>query len=421
MLVLYRWLTELLALILWFPGRFWAGRGETAWADRLQLRRLAPADVWLHGASVGEVRLLSYLVRALSVRAPELRIHMSVMSKNGFATVRDLAPEASVSFLPLDVPRLTDRAFDQVSPRLLVCAEVEIWPALLGSAARRGIPVILVNARLKERSFRRLARFPRAIRSLLAQYERLFFRSSEDRERYLGLGLDPTAGELTGDMKFDAPVEMQKPEARLALRAKLGCGPEESLLVCGSTRPDEEEQLAARLKGLVERKPHLRVVVAPRHVERSDDVARLFESAGFRCVRYSQFSDPSPPPVGSPDSIVLVDVLGVLNDIYSAGDIAFVGGTLTNTGGHNILEPVWRGRPVLFGPDTANVKEAAEYVVAHRYGQQVSDARGLEEALEDWLSGRTHFVAKTLAVDPASSTSRIADYILSRIDWGARR
>ena len=416
MLLAYRCLSELLALFLWVPARFLAARGDMAWGDRLARRRLGPADIWLHGASVGEVRLLAFLCRYLLDRLPGLRLHLSVMTKSGMETAAQLIPEATLSFLPLDVPRYMRTRMDQISPQLVVCAEAEIWPGLLSAAARAGARVVLVNARMKERSYRRFARFPRAMKRLLSCYDRFFLRSQEDLERYRLLGAPETAFELAGDMKFDAPVPADDPSARNALRTKLLVGSEDTLLVCGSTRPDEEEQLAPGLRALRTRYPQLRIVVAPRHVHRCQEVASLFASAGFTPILFSALNEGDAAYSPGRPAVVIVDILGILNALYAAGDVAFVGGTLTNTGGHNILEPVWRGRPVFFGPDTASINDAADYVVSEKFGAQVENAAGLMVALERWIRKETLFRKKTSATGARSATARAGDYILKHMD-----
>ncbi len=425
MLTLYRCFMGLVAAALWLPGRLLLWRGQSAWADRLQWRKLEPATVWLHGASVGEVRLLSYLARHLLEARPDLALHVSAMTPTGHATAAQLIPGARLSYFPLDVPRLMRRRLTQLSPAVIVCVEVEIWPALLAEAARRGVPVILANARLKERSHRRYGRFPVATRRLLSRYNRFFYRSQEDRQRYESLGAPPAKGEVAGDMKFDAPVLARSASDRLALRRLLGCSESDVLLVMGSTRPDEEDKVSAELLALMQRRGELRVVLAPRHVERASEVEAILRRAGF--APSLLFSDLSKANVGADEAgaagraqsetdvprVVIVDQLGKLNDLYHASDLAFVGGTLTNTGGHNILEPVWCGRPVLFGPDTRSIVEAADYVLTHGYGRQVADARGLMESVEQWMDGRLRFEVRGESAERDSAIARAAAYILS--------
>lgn len=416
MLLLYRCLSELLALILWVPGRYWAFRGDATWRDRLGLRKLESADVWLHGASVGEVRLLSCLCNFLLAREPALKLHVSVMTRTGLATARSLLPGVALSVIPLDVPRLMRRQIEQLRPRAIVCAEVEIWPALLGAAQARAVPVVLVNARLKDRSFRRFARFARTMRRLLGRYDRFFLRSAQDRERYLALGASEEACVLAGDMKFDAPAIDLDPAIRDELRARLGCDPADFLFVCGSTRPDEEQQLAPGLRALLQKEPRLRVVIAPRHVERCNEVAAILTEAGLAARLYSEAEAQSGVVRNTAQpQVVLVDALGVLGDLYSAGDAAFVGGTLTNTGGHNILEPVWRGRPVLFGPDVTNIGDAAAYVLEHGYGEQVADATALLTVLEHLMAGRVSYAVRTDSSSGKSAVALAGEYILSTI------
>lgn len=436
MLFLYRCLIGLVGLILWPFGRFHAWRGERSWQDRLVLRRLPRCDIWLHAASVGEVRLVVTLCGHLKQEFPDLALQVSTMTATGYAAAKAALPDVEVAFFPLDLRRLMRRRLRDLQPKLLVLAEVEIWPNLLHEARRAGVRVILVNARLKERSFVRFRRFPGTTARLLAHYDRLFARSVEDRNRYLSLGAPEDRVTLAGDLKFDAPMLLPDPERIRLVRSSLSAGSNGFVFVCGSTRPDEEQQLSAALLALARGDSRFRLVLAPRHIERAGEVEKILVEAGFDVHRYQPPASAEPAP-GSPSAAaglaqdnphaadrplaILVDRLGVLQELFAASDLSFVGGTLTNTGGHNVLEPVWQGRPVVFGPDTLNIPDAAAYILANNFGTQIQSAHELVPLIEDLRKGRVSFAIRAPQPNKHSAVSLVADYVRSLISLGSHQ
>jgi len=412
MIILYRVLTLLLYFLLYPYGRMRAAFGDVAWRGRLALNGTCrDADIWLHAASVGEVRVIGYLIDYLTKKRPSLKLHVTVMTRAGYETANSLLGDSvSLSFLPLDVSRLQSRAVARIQPKVLVIAETEIWPNLILAASKRNIPVMLVNGRMTDGALVRYLRFKRLFKDLLSRYDRILAKSDEDRERFLRLDVSPNICEMGGDMKFDAPLTERSEVKRRQIRESLGIAPEQFLLVAGSTREGEEKLVMEIYKSVKKDFSHLRLVVAPRHMARLAAVEEIIRTVGTAVRRYSVEGE------RSSNDVLLVDQMGLLNDMYLAADLAFVGGTLVEIGGHNLLEPVWAGTPVLYGPSVSNVREAAEYIGANRFGKQVSDAAELEKTVRQILRNEISFRIKTTDDISHSPTAHAGDYILRKLD-----
>jgi len=417
---LYRRLAGLIYMIVYPLGRAKAAAGSKLWQGRLGLiDAIGPVDIWLHASSAGEVKVIGYLINYLKARTPELRIHITVMTSAGFQAATNKA--RSVTFFPIDAGPAIRRTFDAINPTLLVIAETEIWPNLVNTAKRRSVPLIMVNSRMTERAFDSYRRISGSIRQTLDSYERFFFKTSEDSERYRFFGVPESKLQVVGDMKFDAPIVERTPSKRADIRSRFAVPEDAFLIVAGSTRSGEETILAAVYAKLRASHDSLFMVLAPRHVQRADSIVAdlLAQGLDISVMRAadtaSGLTDTAGGLTGTACNLILVDRMGLLGDLYVAADVAFVGGTLVNIGGHNLLEPVWAGTPVLFGPSIHNVTEAADYITEHGYGAMVADDADMTAHLEKMLSGKLVFDSRT-SRDTSRSPSAIAgDYILSRL------
>ena len=411
MLRLYKIASSLIQYSLYPFARIKAARGSLLWQGRLGRlsESTGPNHLWLHAASVGEVRVISYLVDYLLKENPLLQIHVTTMTRAGFATALKLYPQDNVSqsYFPIDSPAIIRRTLDAIQPRMLVLAETEIWPNLISEASNRGIPIVLVNARMSEKAFGKYKMLKRSLGKLLSKYDRFFFKNKEDAQRYQYFGIVPDRADLAGDMKFDAPLLERSAGRRRQIRERAGVSNGTFLFVAGSTRPGEEALLLEVFDRLRKENADFTMILAPRHVERTDEIKTLLAERG---TAYSIY--------GKPDNgagVVLVDRVGVLNDLYLAADISFVGGTLVDIGGHNILEPVWAGCPVLFGPSLDNVKDAARYIIENDYGAMVNDPEDLYLQLKKVRDGDTIYSVKE-SIDTGSSPTVLAGrYILERL------
>jgi 3-deoxy-D-manno-octulosonic-acid transferase len=325
--------------------------------------------IWLHGASLGEVRAALGLADALAARGHTLVA--SCMTTTGRALARQARPALATGLAPLDHPWLVARALDRVAPKALVFVETELWPSWVRAAHERGLPVLVVSGRISERSFARWQRAGLLLRPTLRRFAAIGARSEADAARFVALGAPPERVLVTGDLKLDAA-----PPAPLspALAAVLG---ELPLFVAGSTHEGEE---AAALEALAaaERAGHaVALAIAPRHPERFERAADQVAKSGRRLHRRSTLGA-TPLAAGE---VLLLDTLGELAGLYAHARIAFVGGTLAAVGGHNVLEPARVGRPAVWGPHVANACESAALLLAAGAGEQVPDVAALGRAL----------------------------------------
>lgn len=414
-MLLYKLITFLVYCLIYPVGILKSAGGRSKgelWRGRLgRIPAVGPRAIWMHAASVGEVKVLGYLVDYLRKREPALTMHVTVMTQAGFKTATDQFgndnDSITLSYFPLDVPPVIRRSLDLIKPASLVIAETEIWPNLISQAAARNIPIVLVNGRMSEKAFKMYWYVRPFLKKLLAQYDRFFFKTETDFERYRCFGVTPDKSLVAGDMKFDAPLLPRSEGRRREVRSRAGVATDHFLLVAGSTRPGEEAILADVFRAVHTKHENFRMIIAPRHLERLGEVKALLEEKGLPYAIYSQTSQA--------DGIVLVDRMGILDDLYLAADLAFVGGTLVDIGGHNILEPVWAGTPIIFGPYLSNVAEAADYILTNNYGAKVGSESDLARLLERVLAGELSFSVKTESDLGSSPTAMAGDYILKRL------
>ncbi|MCX8072188.1 MAG: 3-deoxy-D-manno-octulosonic acid transferase [Candidatus Binatia bacterium] len=360
----------LLAWTRW--GKYWLERlGRTP-----QAAPMAEAPVWIHAASVGEVLAAEPLVRELRQRRPGLPIFVSTTSVPGREAAAHHVGADAVSLAPLDVAWLTDAAVRKIRPRALVLIETELWPALIRSARRTGVPVVLVSGRISERAARRYARIPKLMRSVLRCVDLCLMQSALDAERICALGAVPERVRVVGNLKFARQASMvvaqgcDNPLARW-----LGQQP---LLVAASTHRGEEELVLQAMMRVWQHYPQARLLLAPRRPERFKAVAGLLQHNGIAALRRSKFRE----PVGDA-SVVLLDTVGELPSFLACATAVFVGGTFDpSIGGHNVLEPALFAKPVAFGPHTEHVAEAAQRLLAARAGERV---RSAEDLAAHWL------------------------------------
>ncbi|MCZ6794527.1 MAG: 3-deoxy-D-manno-octulosonic acid transferase [Planctomycetota bacterium] len=342
--------------------------------------------VWIHAVSVGEVLVAEPLVRAFQKEHGDWDVVLSTSTYTGEDVARRRLPDLPVFYFPLDVTPCTSLALRRTRPVAVVLLELEVWPGFLLAARRRGVPVLVANGRLTERSARRYRWLGPFGRFLFRQVAAYSVQSDEYARRFRGLGARPESVEVLGNMKYDRspPASAARPDET---RALLGWSRQSGavILVAGCTHPGEERMLSAMLSRLAERQPGLRLVLAPRHVERL--VSGEVES--WRCpspvVCWSELRDRDDGPHDLGENILLVDTVGDLERFYAAADLVVVGGSFVPHGGHNLLEPTRLSRPTLFGPHHENFKEEARHLLEHGGAICVADAVELEKRLGDLL------------------------------------
>ncbi len=312
--------------------------------------------IWLHAVSVGEVLAVTRLVRTLESALPGASIVVSTTTRTGRALASERFESNRVFYCPLDLPWAVQAYLNALQPRMLLLAETEFWPNLLHGCFRRGIPVVVVNARISGRSWPRYLKLRRFWRTLLSRLSRVLAQSQIDADRLLALGCLPDRVSVAGNLKFDVRVPQESEATRLLKALSAGV----RIVVAGSTLEGEESVLLEAWPCLLAADPQLVLVLAPRHPERFSAVAALIEKSGVEWRKRSDWPlELSDAPLAStgavgPGTVVLLDTIGELASIYSLASVAFVGGSLVPAGGHNPLEPARFGVPIVMGPHYAN-------------------------------------------------------------------
>jgi 3-deoxy-D-manno-octulosonic-acid transferase len=345
---------------------------------------------WLHAVSVGEAIAATPLVEGLRRLYPDLPLVLSTVTATGARVVAErFGGVAAHRYFPLDFPGAVRRAIGAIDPAFFICMETELWPNVLRELARRGVPTMIANGRLSDRSFGRYRMLRPAMRRVLADVRVLAMRSDEDARRVIALGAAPERVVVTGNLKHDAPPD--PPGATDLWRRLLGLRDGQRVWVAGSTHKGEEEAVLAAHATGQSVQPDLALVLAPRHPERVEEVLALVLARGWRAVRRSTL--PAAARSARPPVIVL-DTVGELAQVYGIADVVFVGGSLVPRGGHNVLEPALRRKPVLMGPHTDNFREAASLLVDAGAAVVVTEAASLAAEL------------KTLLADPEMAAKR---------------
>lgn len=405
-----------LGLPLAFARLLWRSRREPAyrrrWGERLGLpRNLPPGGLWLHAVSVGEVNAALPLIEALLVHHPQLPLTVTTITPTGSAQLRrHLGHRVAHCYLPYDAPGAVCRFFDRLQPRLGIIMETELWPNLFAVARDRGIPIVLANARLSERSARGYGRWPALTTQTLSQLAHVGAQSATDGARLQGLGLPAQRLTVTGNVKFDAtPAD---PAAGLMLRRRLG--DRRPVWLAASTHPGEEEAALAAHRALRQRHPPTTLVLAPRHPQRFDEVAQLCRAQGWSTCRRSADDQVD-------CAVYLADTLGELPALMAAADVVFVGGSLARIGGHNLIEPAQQGKPVLFGPHMHNFAELRAQILAAGAGSEVADATALAARLIELLGNaverhRMGQAARALVMQHRGATARTLALLAPYLD-----
>jgi 3-deoxy-D-manno-octulosonic-acid transferase len=360
--------------------------------------------VWIHAASVGEVRSALHFIQELKRILPTRKILLSTFTATGNRIAKDQVLADVVMFLPLDVLWIVRRALAKIDPSVLIVIETEIWPNLLREAYRKGIPTLLLSGRLSPRSFQKYSLFGGFFRQVMKCFTAVGMQSKADADRIMSLGTEPAKVSVTGSLKHFSGTAKRVLE-RSAQRGR-------PLLIVGSSHRGEEEILLKVFVSLKQQFPSLQMVLAPRHPQRFGEVEKLLRSTGLTFDRKSEMDG----RIAFDKDIMFLDTMGDLQDFYAVGDVAFVGGSLVDGGGHNLLEPARFGMPVLFGPYTANFSSLAGEMKQKGAGIEVRAAEDLIREIANLLNDaqkRKAIGAKAsaIAADDHGVMDRSADLV----------
>lgn len=369
--------------------------------------------VWLHAVSVGEVNLLAPVIAELRRRRPDAQCVLSATTAAGLELARRKYADLMVFPSPLDFSWAVRRALARLRPDCLVLAELELWPNLIRYASARGTPVAIVNGRLSERSFRGYRRVRPIAAAVLRRVALIAAQNETYARRFRTLGAPSHAVHVTGSVKFDG-AQTDRANPRTTELARLaGIAANDVVFLAGSTQEPEEEAALGAWQSLAGDFPRLRLVLVPRHPERFTAVARLLDRSGVAWQRRSELAS---SPANPAPRVLLVDTVGELGAWWGVAQLAFVGGSLGNRGGQNMIEPAAYGAAVCFGPNTRNFRDIVALLLNHDAAQVVADARELASFLRRALidpawAAELGTRARRLVLHQQGATSRTIDLI----------
>ncbi|MDO4570061.1 MAG: 3-deoxy-D-manno-octulosonic acid transferase [Planctomycetia bacterium] len=340
--------------------------------------------VWIHAASVGEVNLAATVWKALASRYPQCDFVFSVVSNAGARLARQKFPIGSVFYAPLDFSWSVKRALRRVDPDLLILIEAEIWPNLLLEAREKNLPVALLNARLSDPSFRGYRRLKPLFKRVLKTLALVAAQDEKSAEHYRDLGIEPEIISYVGSIKYDGARSDRAHPQVVKLARLWNIQPDDVVFLAGSTQAPEEAMALEAFRQLENQNPHLRLIVVPRHPERFEEVAKLLENSNVSWIRRSQLRENDST---HHEKILLVDTVGELGNWWGVAHIAYVGGSMGNRGGQNMIEPAAYGAAVSFGPNTWNFRQIVADFLGHGAAVVVHNqdemTRFVQKCLED--------------------------------------
>jgi len=344
--------------------------GRLGWGLERRLRSLPRSGprIWVHALSVGEVRSAVPLVRTLKEKRPEAVVVLTAATASGLAAAQGAGADLVLPF-PFDLPPVVARFLSRVRPELFILVETDFWPNILAGLARRQVPAYLVNGRISERSLARYRRFGFFFRPLFSSFAALVLQNEEDVERLATLEIASDRLFAVGNLKYDAAIGA--PPAAVDL-------PPGRYVVAGSTHTGEDPLILDCLHHWRAVVPDLRLVLVPRHVDRAAEIVTLAERRGFTTCSY--------PPGDDNFDVLVVDVFGKLAGLYQRAEVAFIGGSLVERGGHNPIEAAVFGVPVIFGPHTEDFVDITRDFLAEEAAVMVRDGGELCQVVADFLA-----------------------------------
>jgi 3-deoxy-D-manno-octulosonic-acid transferase len=343
--------------------------------------------IWVHAASVGEVFCSMPLLKKIKSEFPHTNIVLTTITATGNEAAKSCLPETDrVLFAPIDYPLIIRRTIKKIQPSMLLIAETELWPNLLRSCGKKRISIILFNGRISKKSFRRYLLFKFFFKECLRYISLFLMQTDEDRARVVEMGGESQNARAVGNLKFDQILPPYAQETLTEMSKALRLQGKEKILVAGSTHSGEEEILVGLYKELKKADPDLVLILAPRHLERLDEVERILEKEALSWMRKTSLpKDERQSDQGRPE-VILLDTMGELMGIYSLGTLVFVGGSLVPIGGHNPLEPLFFRKCVIFGPYMFHFSEITSRLIEAGGAIQVSTKEEFFSQLKHLLS-----------------------------------
>jgi 3-deoxy-D-manno-octulosonic-acid transferase len=379
----------------WRHGKYTEGWSQKflGWVPQREGHRPC---IWLHAVSVGEVNLLQTLLARLERDYPEWDIVISTTTRTGYALAKKRYSPRMVFYAPLDFSWAVRQAVARMQPRLLILAELELWPNFVQAVKAAGAKVAVMNGRLSDNSFRRYSQFAWLVRPLFSQLDLVAAQTAEYADRFRQLGTPAAKVHVTGSLKFDGAVSDRENAHTQRLRLLAGIAPSDLLFLAGSTQEPEEQLALATWQALSPSHPQLKLILVPRHPERFEPVAHLLQASGVAWQRRSELHERNP---AQPWQVLLVDAVGELGAWWGTAQVAFVGGSLGNRGGQNMIEPAAYGAAICFGPNTWNFRDVVARFLAAEAAQVIRDGHELTAFVTRCLTDASF--AKTLGENAA--------------------
>ncbi len=348
--------------------------------ERLEGFSVYQRTIWVHAVSVGEVSAAKPVIDGFRKEFHSYNMVISTTTRAGHHLAKYLFSNiATIIYSPLDFSLITSRVARLVKPNIFCMMETELWPNLILSLSKANAPIILLNGRISDRSLGAYMAASPFMRPILARISAFCMQSETDARRIEAIGANPGKITVTGNLKFDIPMNKVDVD-----RKDLGIGPDEDLIIAGSTHHGEEAAILKVYKALSRKRKNLRLLIAPRHVERARSAEIAAHKYGFKTMRVSRLAR---MPAGAEGNAVLIlDTVGRLKDIYAAAAIVFVGGSLIKKGGHNLVEPAMHARPIVFGPHMFNFRDMSEAFLKNNAAAQVKNPQELLEVFERLLT-----------------------------------
>lgn len=373
-----------LALLVYIPVYFLKLRilkGESLFLSQrlgmcLPPKIPAKIAIWIHAVSVGEVLSLQNLTKKIKAKHPDWVIYFSSLTNTGLRMAEEkLNFVDSVFFIPFDFKWTSRRFFMRIDPSVFVLVESEFWPNILRAAKKHTRGVILVNGRISKTSWKRYSRLKLLIRSILGNVDEFLVQTSVDKERLESIGINPKSIHVAGNLKAEIDLPILSEDMIASLKSEMNIPESVKVAVAGSTRNGEEEQLLRAFKAAKLEREDLRLILAPRHIDRSREVEKLAGTLSLKVTRRTLLS------AGEDWEVLILDTIGELAQFYALSDLAFIGGSLVPWGGQNLLEPAFYGKPIFFGRHMDNFSYLAEIFERSGAARIVTNEEELQEML----------------------------------------
>lgn len=389
--------------------------------DVLMLKNQAQGPIWIHAVSVGEAISVKPLLEELGRIFPLRRIVISTVTVSGNKIAQSFkAKEDLVIYLPFDISFITRNVVKRIRPGLFIAMETEIWPNMISALHNFNVPIVLVNGRISNGSFAGYKKIKIFTRPILEKINLFCMQTGNDSKRIIFLGAHEEKVKIVGNMKFDAiDYKGKAADYREEYKKVLGLTSTGKLIVAGSTHAGEEEIILHVYKKLIGDFPGLKLLIAPRNIDRSASIEKLINKFNFKSLRISQ-AKRSGSNTNSLSRVFVLDTIGELVNFYAISDLVFVGGSLVKKGGHNIIEPALFEKPIIFGLHMSNFRDIAEAFLSKAAALQVKDSRDLYNCFKELLINREKreslgILAKAVTEESRGATKKVVSFINEKI------